>query len=221
MPILLKHAKFLSRLGLVLALALPGALPAEDDVTEDMDPARTESCDPGLAAEDVARPSGQVAANEPEEACEQLPQELTEEARQEITVDIAENTQNAFTLRTLLLGRNYVFFGRAGVEYAIYSGDIPSSENGGELRRLRFGIAGLATFTDQVSYKAEFDLTDGTNNFSDLYVQWDSQKYGSLRVGNQRVSQNLSAISAPEERFFSFLRLDLKARKSTSAQVGR
>jgi len=127
---------------------------------------------------------------------------LTEEARQEIITEITEDTQSADTLRTLLLGRNYIFFGRVGLEYATYSGDIPSSENGAELRRLRVGIAGLATFFDRVSYKFELDLTDGTNNFSDLYVQWDTRKHGSIRVGNQRVSQNLSAMTSSLSQLF-------------------
>jgi phosphate-selective porin OprO/OprP len=96
----------------------------------------------------------------------------------------------------LLLGRNYIFFGRVGLEYAVYSGDIPASENGWDMRRLRVGIAGLATFFDRVSYKLELDLTDGTNSFSDLYLQWDSLKHGSIRIGNQRVSQNLSAMTS-------------------------
>ena len=74
-----------------------------------MHPARAESCDPGLVPNDDARASRQGAANEPEEACEQLPQELAEGARQEITTEINEDTQNAHTLRTLLLGRNYIF----------------------------------------------------------------------------------------------------------------
>jgi len=202
MPNLLKHVKFLNRLGLVLALALPGILPAGVEVTEDKDPAQTVPCDPGLGPSTDAVASGQGAANEPGKTCKQLPQELIEETQQEVAVQVAENVQDAMTLRRLLLGRNYVFFGRAELEYALYSGDIPSSENGGDLRRLRVGIAGLATFFDRVSYKLELDLTDGTNNFSDLYVQWDSHKHGSIRVGNQRVSQNLSAMTGSLSQLF-------------------
>jgi len=202
MPILLMHPRFLSPLGLVLALAMPGVLPAQVDATVDTGPARMESCDPGPVPDDNAGASGQGAADEAGEACKQPSPELIESARQEITTEIAEDTQNAYTLRKLLLGRNYIFFGRVGLEYAIYAGDIPSSENGGDLRRLRFGIAGLATFFDRVSYKLELDLTDGTNNFSDLYVQWDTRKHGSIRVGNQRVSQNLSAMTSSLSQMF-------------------
>jgi phosphate-selective porin OprO/OprP len=182
----------LSQLCLLLALALPGWLPAADDEAEDADLAHTKLCESKPDSDDDA--AGEV--------CEQPVQDLTEEARQEIITEITEDTQNAYTLRKLLLGRNYVFFGRVELEYAFYSGDIPSSENGGDLRRLRFGIAGLATFFDRVSYKFELDLTDGTNNFSDLYVQWDTRKHGSIRVGNQRVSQNLSAMTSSLSQLF-------------------
>ncbi len=187
-----KHARMLSQLCLLLALALPGWLPAADDEAEDADLAYTKLCESKPDSDDDA--AG--------ETCEQLQQELIEEARQEITTEIAEDTQNAHTLRTLLLGRNYILFGRVGLEFAVYSGDIPTSENGGDLRRLRFGIAGLATFFDRVSYKLELDLTDGTNNFSDLYVQWDTRKHGSIKVGNQRVSQNLSAMTSSLSQMF-------------------
>ena len=137
----------LSQLCLLLALALPGWLPAADDEAEDADLAHTKLCESKPDSDDDA--AGEV--------CEQPVQDLTEEARQEIITEITEDTQNAYTLRKLLLGRNYVFFGRVELEYAFYSGDIPSSENGGDLRRLRFGIAGLATFFDRVSYKFELD----------------------------------------------------------------
>ena len=181
---------------LVLTLAQPSLLPAEDVVAGDAEPALTEPCYPEITPEDSVTTAEPGGVNKPGDACEQPTPETTQEARQEITASIAEDTQSAHTLRTLLLGRNYIFFGRVGLEYAAYSGDIPSSENGGDLRRLRVGIAGLATFLDRLSYKFELDLTDGTNSFSDLYVQWDTPRRGSIRVGNQRVSQNLSAMTS-------------------------
>lgn len=143
---------------------------------------------------DPASPEG-VVCDEPSES-------IRDEAQQEITTEIAEGTQTALSLESLLLGRKYVFFGRVEGEAVAYSGDIPSSENGAELRRLRVGIAGLSTFFDSVSYKFEFDLTDGTNNFSDLYVQWELPNQASLRVGNQRVSQNLSAMTSSLSQLF-------------------
>jgi len=166
------------------------------------DPVRTDSCGSETASGDEASPSNEIEASELDKACEQLQQESVKQSRDAAAMQVAEDNQSAYTLKTLLLGRNHVFFGRAEVEYAVYSGDIPSSENGGEVRRLRVGVAGLATFLDQVSYKLEIDLTDGTNNFSDLYVQWDLSKGGVLRVGNQTVSQNLSAMTSSLSHLF-------------------
>jgi phosphate-selective porin OprO/OprP len=199
LPTLTHFANVLNRLVLVLALVLPVALSAGEAVTEQADPDRVEPCEPAFDPE-----PGEAASNQavPREPCEQPSQEQTEEARQEITTEIAEGTQTAVSLESLLLGRNYVFFGRVELDAAAYFGDIPSSENGGELRRLRVGIAGLATFFDSVSYKFELDLTDGTNNWSDIYVQWDLPKRGTLRVGNQTVSQNLSAMTSSLSHLF-------------------
>jgi phosphate-selective porin OprO/OprP len=119
---------------------------------------------------DQASPEGAV--------CDEPSGNIRDEAQQEITTEIAEGTQTALSLESLLLGRKYVFFGRIEGEAAAYSGDIPSSENGAELRRLRVGIAGLSTF------------------------QWELPKQGSLRVGNQRVSQNLSAMTSSLSQLF-------------------
>ena len=202
LPVPVKHAWMLNWLWLVLMLAVPRVLPAQDDLVENWGSTSTEPCDQVAESRDEVRTPGRAAANGVGETCKQLPQELIEKARQEITSEIAEDTQNAVTLRALLLGRNYIFFGRVGLEYAVYSGDIPSSENGANLRRLRFGIAGLSTFFDRLSYKLELDLTDGTNNLSDLYVQWDTRRHGSIRVGNQRVSQNLSAMTSSLSQLF-------------------
>jgi len=166
------------------------------------DPVRADLCGSETASGDETSPSNKIEAGELDKSCEQLQQELDKRSRDDASMQVAEGNQSAYTLRTLLLGRNFAFFGRAEGDYAVYSGNIPSSENGGDLRRLRVGVVGLATFWDQVSYKLEFDLTDGTNNFSDLYVQWDLSKRGVLRVGNQTVSQNLSAMTSSLSHLF-------------------
>jgi phosphate-selective porin len=211
---------------LVLTLAFSVLSLAEDVVTEGLDPAPTKVCDRGLSPEDNAKTSMEAGGNTPDEGCVQPAPEVIDLARQEITAEITENTQSAYTLKTLLLGRNYIFFGRVGLEYAAYSGDIPSSENGWGLRRLRFGMAGFTPFFDRVSYKLELDLTDGTNNFSDLYLQWDFPKHGSIRVGNQRVSQNLSAMTSSLSQLFMERPLpvtafSLKRRLAVSHDVDR
>ena len=200
--ILIKHDRVLSQLCLLLALGVSELLPAQDITTESNDLVRTELCGPKTATGDEASPSNEIEASESEKACEQLQQEVVEQSRADASMQVAEDSQSAYTLKTLLLGRNHVFFGRVEGDYALYRGDIPSSENGGDLRRLRVGVAGLATFWDQASYKLELDLTDGTNNFSDLYIQWDSQKHGSVRIGNQRVSQGISAMTSSLSQLF-------------------
>ena len=158
-----------------------------------------DSCQTGATADSGKQGSESTPSTE---SCNPPDVGMLENAKQEIVSKIAEGTQTAGSLESLLLGRNYVFFGRVEVEAAAYSGDIPSSENGTDLRRLRLGIAGLSTFFDSVSYKFELDLTDGTNNLSDLYLQWDLTSQGFLRLGNQRVSQNLSAMTSSLSQLF-------------------
>jgi phosphate-selective porin OprO/OprP len=195
LPIWFLHARFLIQLWLVLVLVLPGVIYAGDDQMEAGDPTPTQSCNPVASGSSVEGSDSSVTYVQGV-TCEQFSAEPTEAVQNEVGTEIAEGTLSAITLKELLLGRNYVFFGRAELDYAVYSGDIPSSDSGGKLRRLRLGITGLSPWFDQLSYKAEFDLTDGTNKFSDLYIQFDSEEYGSLRVGNQKVSQNLSAMTS-------------------------
>ena len=184
---------------LVLALIVPTAISAAQSEADNPEPAIEDTC---LTAPGPETGQGESEGAQPPEPCEQPSEEQIQEARQEIATEIAEGTQTAASLESLLLGRDYVFFGRAELEAAAYSGDIPSSENGADLRRLRVGIAGLGTFFDSVSYKFELDLTDGTNNLSDMYVQWDLPKQGAFRVGNQMVSQNLSAMTSSLSHLF-------------------
>jgi phosphate-selective porin OprO/OprP len=124
-----------------------------------------------------------------------LPQseEFPEENREVLSGEIAENTQTALSLKRLLLGRSYIFFGRIEGDGAIYSGDAFEGENGGEIRRFRVGIAGV--LSDHLSYKGELDLTDKSTTVSDFYLKLDTLLLGSLTIGNQFVSQNLSAMT--------------------------
>jgi hypothetical protein len=203
----------LIRFLLVTAFVIPSAISAAGTDTENPEPDIENPCLTVPGPE--AGPSEPEGA-EPPEPCEQPSEEQIEEAKQEIATKIAEGTQTAASLESLLLGRNYVFFGRVELEAAAYSGDIPSSENGGDLRRLRVGMAGLATFFDSVSYKLELDLTDGTNNFSDIYVQWDMPKRGVIRVGNQTVSQNLSAMTVITGKISLRAKYSTEIRNSTN-----
>lgn len=152
--------------------------------------------------ENVVDKVGQKTASDDTQTCEDQNAEISQEARRDISSMMADDTQDARTLKRLLLGRNYVFFGRVEVDGAVYTGEIPSSENDVDLRRLRVGVAGISPVHDRLSYKAEVDLTDGTNNLSDLYLQLDLINAGSFRFGNQRVSQNLSAMTGSLSQLF-------------------
>lgn len=125
---------------------------------------------------------------------------LPEENREEISDEVSENTQDALTLKRLLLGRSYTFIARVEADYASYFDGILVDEDGFALRRARVGMVGV--LTDSLSYKGELDITDGTNNFSDLYLKWDTLKYGSFVAGNQRVAQNLSAMPGSLSQLF-------------------
>lgn len=154
------------------------------------EPAQTDPCAaPG-------QPDATEQADSPGENlldCDKPSSPLPRENREEISDEVAENTQDAITLKRLLLGRSYAFFGRVELDYASYFDGILDDEDGFRLRRVRAGMVGV--LSDRVSYKGEFDITDGTNNFSDFYLKWDSLKHGSFMIGNQRVAQNLSAMT--------------------------
>lgn len=137
-----------------------------------------------------------------EEDCKQssVTGALPQQNREEIADEVNENTQDALTLKRLLLGRSYTFIARIEADYASYFDGILIDEDGFELRRVRAGMVGV--LTDSLSYKGEFDLTDGTNNFSDVYLKWDTLKYGSFVAGNQRVAQNLSAMTGSVSQLF-------------------
>lgn len=126
--------------------------------------------------------------------------ERSAENREEIADSISENTQTAATLKRMLLGRSYVFFGRVEGDGALYSGGALASEDGAEIRRLRVGIAGV--LSDRLSYKLELDLTDRTSTLADSYLKLDTSRLGALTLGNQRVSQNLSAMTGTLSQLF-------------------
>lgn len=125
---------------------------------------------------------------------------LSDSERQDLSDEVAENTQDALTLKRLLLGRSFAFFGRVEPEYAYYSSGVLRAEDDIDMRRLRAGLVGV--LSDTLSYKGEFDLTDGSNNLSDFYIKWDSSRFGSLTVGNQRVAQNLAAMTSSLAQLF-------------------
>lgn len=91
-----------------------------------------------------------------------------------------------------LTKRDIIFFGRLELDGAAYSSGILEDENGFTMRRFRLGLAGHVRFWPGWNYKLEFDLTDGDNTLSDVYLSWRFKKWGTIRIGNQKVAQTLS-----------------------------
>lgn len=133
------------------------------------------------------------------------------EERGAASVAIAENTQGAFLLRKLLLDRQYRLFGRAEGDAAAYRVPALDSDGGFELRRLRVGIAGLNPWFDNVSYKFEFDLTDGSSSISSAYLAVDLGARGVVTLGNQDGSQSLAASTGSLSQLFMESPLPIEA----------
>lgn len=129
----------------------------------------------------------------------------------ETSLAISENAQGTHLLRKMLLGRQFALFGKVEGEFAVY--DIPSFEDqdGGELRSLRVGIAGLNPWFENISYKLEFDLTDGSSSISSAYVTADFAGKGLLTIGNQDGSQSLSASTGRLSQLFMESPLPIEA----------
>jgi phosphate-selective porin OprO/OprP len=134
-----------------------------------------------------------------------------EEERQEASLAISENAQGAFLLRHLLLGRQFQLFGKLEGEIALY--DIPTfiDQSGGDIRSFRVGIAGLNPWLETISYKLEFDLTDGDSSISSAYINADFGGLGFLTVGNQDGSQSLSASTGRLSQLFMESPLPIEA----------
>jgi phosphate-selective porin OprO/OprP len=92
----------------------------------------------------------------------------------------------------LLTKRNIIFFGRLELDGALYDGGVLEDEDGFDMRRLRLGLAGHIIKWPGWNYKLELDLTDGENSLSDFYLSRRFEKWGTVRIGNQKVAQTLS-----------------------------
>jgi phosphate-selective porin OprO/OprP len=125
-----------------------------------------------------------------------------------------------------LTKRNIIFFGRLELDYAKYSSGVLEDDSGFLLRRFRVGLAGQVKFWPDWNYKLEFDLTDGENTLSDAYLSWHSSRWGTFRIGNQKVAQTLSgqtsSVSIPfMERPLPVLAFTLKRRLGLGYEIHR
>jgi len=91
-----------------------------------------------------------------------------------------------------LTKRDIIFFGLLELDGAMYSSGILEDDDGFNIRRFRVGLAGHVIPWPGWNYKLEFDLTDGENTLSDAYLSWRFKKWGTIRIGNQKVAQTLS-----------------------------
>lgn len=116
---------------------------------------------------------------------------------------IAENLQDAESMRRFMGERKLVFFGRAEADAAWYEAPALDGDSGLELRRLRVGMAGVNPRWEHISYKVELDLSDGSSSLSSAYLRFDLPQFpGSVTIGNQDVSQNLSAMTGSLSQLF-------------------
>ncbi len=125
-----------------------------------------------------------------------------------------------------LTKRNIIFFGRLELDYAKYSSGVLEDDSGFLIRRFRLGLAGQVRFWAGWNYKLEFDLTDGENTLADAYLSWHSGKWGTIRIGNQKVAQTLSgqtsSVSIPfMERPLPVLAFTLQRRLGVGWDVHR
>ncbi|MEH6588921.1 MAG: porin [Halioglobus sp.] len=101
-----------------------------------------------------------------------------------------------------LTKRNIIFFGRLELDYANYSSGVLSDDSGLNVRRFRLGLAGSIKPWPSWNYKLELDLTDSENTLSDAYISWHSRDWGTLRIGNQKVTHSMSGgTSSVSESF--------------------
>ena len=92
--------------------------------------------------------------------------------------------------------RQLYFFGRLEGDAAHFSSGVLSDDSGFEVRRFRAGLVGHLRFTEQLDYMLEFDLTDSESSLSDAYLNWAPGNWGTIRLGNQKVSQSLSGSTS-------------------------
>jgi phosphate-selective porin OprO/OprP len=116
-----------------------------------------------------------------------------------------------------LTKREIIFFGRFEPEAVRYTSGVLKDDSGIQMRRLRLGLAGHIARWPNWNYKFEIDLTDTENTLSDAYLSWYTHKWGTLRIGNQKVAQTLSgrtsSISIPfMERPLPILAFTLERR---------
>jgi phosphate-selective porin OprO/OprP len=134
---------------------------------------------------------------------EQLEEDLDIESTVQAGPTVIEKTDKLMDLSRLpltyiqdhvpfLTKRKIIFFGRLEMDVANYSSGILEDDSGFDVRRFRLGLAGHVRPWPFLNYKIEIDLTDSENTLSDAYLSWQTENWGTFRLGNQKVAQTLS-----------------------------
>lgn len=162
-----------------------------------------------VSAEDLEAASiesGEAPEDSFVQSTEEELEELENELQMEVTnrgIAVLDKTDRLMELSRLpltyiqenipiLSKRGIIFFGRLELDGAAFSSGVLEGEDGAILRRFRVGFAGHVRIWPGWNYKLEFDLTDGENTLSDAYLSWRFKKWGTIRIGNQKVAQTLS-----------------------------
>jgi phosphate-selective porin OprO/OprP len=145
-----------------------------------------------------------------DQAVDKIRNSVTEDAEDESLLETSATRERAFLKSDPVLAasrqsltyiqkhvpfltkRNIIFFGRLELDGANFSSGVLQSESDIDIRRFRMGVAGLVRFWPGWNFKFEVDLTDGENSLSDAYLSRRSRKWGTVRIGNQKVAQTLS-----------------------------
>jgi phosphate-selective porin OprO/OprP len=169
---------------------------------DEMPEVQVVSGEEGAAEESSTGQDGSEPLKRTEEELKQIEEELDLEAadRGRVLLDrtdqLMEISRKPLTYVQenvpFLTKRRIIFFGRLEVDGAYFTSGILDDESGFDLRRFRLGLAGRVRFWPGWNYKVEIDLTDNENTLSDAYLSWRSDRWGTFRIGNQKVAQTLS-----------------------------
>jgi phosphate-selective porin OprO/OprP len=174
-----------------------------DENLEDLPDVHVISGDDSSTADLVAEQPDEGQSEKDKETIQQLKDELDIDGSDESAYVFLQKTDQLMNLSRapltyieenvpFLTRRHIIFFGRLELDGARYNSGVLEDDSGFSIRRFRLGLAGRVKFWPGWNYKAEIDLTDGDNTLSDAYLSYRSDKWGTFRIGNQKVAQTLS-----------------------------
>lgn len=106
--------------------------------------------------------------------------------------------------------------GRIHLDYASYSDDVASLNDGFRVRRARIGLRG--THGDTWSYLTEVDLAENGVDYKDMWLGYDGIGNGRLRVGQFKVPFSLEELTSSNN--ITFMERALPNVFSLSRRIG-